>query len=114
MDQFDTSFFQKSDKFDFQDYILSSLDEEEFFEDSIQEMLQPEEEKLEIIEIDASQVTESKIDYFKNENEIFFVENNIFLFIDSEYEGNKYISLQVLGAFYLNNKFEIFSFIVFK
>ena len=92
MDQFDTSFFQKSDKFDFQ----------------------PEEEKLEIIEIDASQVTESKIDYFKNENEIFFVENNIFLFIDSEYEGNKYISLQVLGAFYLNNKFEIFSFIVFK
>lgn len=73
-------------------------------------------EKIDLVgEVDhGSDVFENEFSFFHSNNHIFDHENMVFLFIDSEFDGPTYISLQVVGCFYLEGKFELFSFIVFN
>jgi hypothetical protein len=63
---------------------------------------------------ESSQIPKNPFCFFNSNNYVYDHENMVFLFIDSEFDGNKYISLQVVGCFYLEDKFELFSFIVFN
>ena len=102
----------------------TDIDDIDFFENNLNNIFLKtntnELDNSEIIEIDysndilqKSDLSEQSISIIDENNDIYSKSNNIFLFIDSEFKNEQYICLQVVGCFFLNQEFHLFSFIIF-